>query len=134
MTRAADGGLHRHLEKLAGNVILELFAQAARTGIRLILMCDEAQRVHLVAVEQHIDLHELAAAVAGKLVVKRGVALGVGLERVEEIVDDLVERHFVVQLDEVGIKVLHILELAAAFLTHRHNVADVVGRRDDGRP
>ena len=95
-------------------------------------MCDEAQRVHLVAVEQHIDLHQLAAAVAGKLVVKRGVALGVGLERVEEIVDDLVERHFVVQLDEVGIKVLHILELAAAFLTHRHNVADVVGRRDDG--
>ena len=34
-------------------------------------------------------------------------------------------------LDKVGVEVLHVLELAAAVLTHRHDIADVIGRRDD---
>ena len=34
-------------------------------------------------------------------------------------------------LDKVGVEVLHVLELAAAILTHGHDVADVIGRRDD---
>ena len=34
-------------------------------------------------------------------------------------------------LDEIGVKILHILKLAAALLTHRHNVAHIVRRRDD---
>ena len=53
-------------------------------------MGDEAQGVHLVAVEEEIHLHKLAAPVAGELIVQGGVALGVGLQGVKEVVDDLV--------------------------------------------
>ena len=95
-------------------------------------MGDEAQGVHAVAVEQQIHLHQIAGAVAGQLIVQGGVALGVGLQRVEKVVDDLVEGHLIVQLHQMGVQILHILELAAPLLTHRHNVAHIVLRGDDG--
>ena len=46
----ADGGLHRHLKERARNVLLQLFAQLPRPRVRLILVGDEAQRIHLIAV------------------------------------------------------------------------------------
>ena len=68
---AADGGLHQNLEELAGMLSLSFsHRRRARTPYP---MCNKAQRVHLIAVEQHIDLHQLAAAQPGdELVVKRG--------------------------------------------------------------
>ena len=95
-------------------------------------MGDEAQRVHAVAVEQQIHLHQIAGAVAGQLIVQRGVALGVGLQRVEKVVDDLVQRHLIVQLHQMGVQILHVLELAAPLLAHGHDVPHKVLRRDDG--
>ena len=94
-------------------------------------MRDERQRIHLIAVQEHIDLHQLAYAVAGELIVERGVALGVRLERVEKVVDDLIERHLIVHLHKERVEILHILELTAPLLTHRHDVAHVVRRCDD---
>jgi hypothetical protein len=93
---------------------------------------DEAQRVHPVAVEQQVHLHQIAGAVAGQLIVQRGVALGVGLQRVEKVVDDLVQRHLIVQLHQMGVQILHVLELAAPLLAHGHDVPHKVLRRDDG--
>ena len=95
-------------------------------------MGDEAQGVHAVAVEQQVHLHQIAGAVAGQLIVQRGVALGVGLQRVEEVVDDLVQRHLVMQLHQMGVQILHVLELAAALLAHGHDVAHEVLGGDDG--
>ena len=77
-------------------------------------MHDEGERIHLVAVEQHIDLDQIARPVVEQLVVERSIALGARLERVEKVVDDLVDRHLVVQLNQVGVQILHILEDAAA--------------------
>ena len=79
-----------------------------------------------VAVEQQVHLHQIAGAVAGQLVVQAGVALGVGLQRVEEVVDDLVQGHLIVQLHQVGVQILHVLELAPAVLAHGHDVAHIV--------
>ena len=95
-------------------------------------MGNEAQGVHLVAVEEQVHLHQLAGLIALQFVVQAGVALGAGLQGVEEIVDDLAQRHGVVQLHQVGIQILHVLKNAPAVLTHGHDVAYVVGGRDDG--
>ena len=50
--------------------------------------------------------------------------LGTSLERVEKVINDLTGRHFVVQLNQIGVQILHILKNAAAVLAHRHDVAD----------
>ena len=69
--------------------------------------------------------------VAGKFVIERGIPLRACLERVKEVVDDLVERHLVVQLHEPAVEVLHVFILAAQVLAQRHDVADKLLRRDD---
>ena len=120
---AADGRLDRHLEQLPGDVLLQLLAQPPGPGVRLVLVGDEAQGVHHLPVELQVHLHQLAGPVAGELIVQGGVALGVGLQGVEEVVDDLVQGHLVVELHQVGVQVLHILELAPAVLAHGHDVA-----------
>ena len=95
-------------------------------------MRDEAERVDLIAVEEHIHLHKVARLILAQLIVERGVALRARLERVEEIIDYLVERHLIVQLNKARVEILHVLVLAASVLTQRHDVADVLLRRDDG--
>ena len=95
-------------------------------------MGDEAQGVHLVAVQQQVHLHKLAGAVVGQLVVQGGIALGVGLQGVEEVINDLVQGHLVVHLHQVGVQILHVLELAPAGLAQRHDVAHVLVGGDDG--
>ena len=95
-------------------------------------MGNEAEGIHAIAVEKQIYLHQVTGAVAGELIVERGVALGVGFEGVKEIVDDLVEGHLIVELHQVGVQILHVLELAAALLTHGHDVAHEILRCDDG--
>ena len=47
---AADGSLNGNLEKLTGDIVLELFAQLPRSGICLILVRNEAERIDLIAV------------------------------------------------------------------------------------
>ena len=94
-------------------------------------MGDEAQRIHLIAVEQQVHLHQIAGTVAGKLIVQRGVALGVGLQGIEKVINDLVQGHLVMQLHQMGVQILHILELAPAVLTHGHDVAHILVGGDD---
>ena len=96
-------------------------------------MDDERQRVDHLAVEHDVELDEVALLVAHQLVVERRVAARAGLQRVKEIVNDLVERQLVVDVDAVGVEILHVLEHAAALLTKLHDVADKLARRIDVR-
>ena len=95
-------------------------------------MGDEAEGVHLVSIEQQVHLDQFAGLIALQLVVQGGIALGAGLQGVKEVVDDLADGHGVVQLHQVGVQILHVLKHAPAVLAHGHDVAHIVGGRDDG--
>ena len=94
-------------------------------------MDDEGQRVHHLAADHDVQLHQLRRLIARKLVVERGVALGAGLERVEKVVDNLVERQLIVQLHPVGVQIFGVLVGAAPLLTQLHDGADVGGGGED---
>ena len=48
-------------------------------------------------------VHKLALAVADELIVKRRIAARAGFQRVEEIVDNFIERQLVVNIHTVGV-------------------------------
>ena len=124
---AADGCLNRHLEHLTRDVLLELFCHLAGTGIGAVGMDDKGEGVHHLAADHDVQLDQLGLLVAGKFIVKGGISFGAGFERIEKVVDNLVERQLVVQLYAVGVQILGILIGAAALLTQLHAGADVGG-------
>src|SRR5664280_562872 len=126
-----DRSLDRHLELLARNEGLELLGHHHAVAVRLVLVHDRAERVNRVAVQEDVDLDKIRLQVAHRLVVERGVALGTGLERVEEVVHDLRERQRVVELDPVRGQVVHAGLNPAAALTQLDQRADVLGGAED---
>src|SRR5436190_22910637 len=66
----ADRRLDHHLEQLPRNQIFELLGDLAAPFVRLITMDDNAESVHRLTVEQHVELHELAGAVREEFVVE----------------------------------------------------------------
>ena len=96
-------------------------------------MDHDAERVHGVTVDEHVQLDQRVAAVSRELVVQRAVAAGDGLELVVEVQNDLRERELPVELHARGVEVLHAEILPAPLLPQLHDRADVVGRRGDAR-
>ena len=82
------------------------------------------QRVHRLAADQHVELHEIGFAIAGKVVIERSVAARNALQPVVEIEHDFVERHFVGEHDARGREVFEFLLHAALFLAQRQHAAD----------
>ena len=70
-------------------------------------MHDRRERVDCLALQQDVDLHEIRGLRADLLVIEGGVAPGAGLQGVEEVEDDLAERHRVSQLDPRLGQVVH---------------------------
>ena len=126
-----DRGLDRDLEQLTRDVLLESFRDLTRSGVRLFLVYDKGKCIHLLAVEQEIQLAKLAGHVARQLIVQGRIAARARLERIKEVVNDLVERQLVVQLDSILIHVLHINKRAASVLAQIHQVAHVLGGGHD---
>ena len=123
---AADGSLHRDLEQVAGDVIPQLFADAAAFGVGVLPEHDHGQGVHGVAVQQEVQLDQIALAVLLELVVVAGIAAAPALDGIEEVVDDLTQRQRIVQIDPHIIEVLHVDEDAALLLAEIHQAADVL--------
>ena len=96
-------------------------------------MDNKRERVDYLAVQENVELYEVRAAVIGYLIVKRRIAAGARLERIEEIVDYLVERQLIEDVHAVGGDIGHVLEHAAALLAQVHYRADIFGRRIDVR-
>ncbi len=94
-------------------------------------MHDGAERVHRLAVQQDVHLDEVRDLLAGGLVVERGVALGLALQLVEEVEDDLGEGQRVAQLHPFGGQVLHAEQGAAAALAQLHDGADILVRHQN---
>ena len=129
---AADGSLYGHLEKLAGNILLELFAKLSGSAVGLLPVGNEAECIHLIAVQEHIHLYKVGNLVKAELIVQGGITLGAGLESIKKVIYYLVEGHLVVQLHKAGVKILHILVLAAPVLTEGHDIAHKLIGRNDG--
>ena len=129
---AADGRLNRNLEHLPRDDVFELLADGTPAPVRLVAVDDDGERVADFAVEQNIQLDQLALAVVLEFVVERGVSAAAALNLVKKVEDDFVERNVVIQLDARAL-VLHVKEDAAPILAQVHNRADAVLRREDFR-
>src|SRR3954452_13593187 len=55
----ADGGLDRHLEHLARDQLAQLVDELAPRELRAVAVDDEAERVHGLAVDEDVELHEV---------------------------------------------------------------------------
>ena len=71
---------------------LSFLVSARPARWRVVAVDDDAERVDRLAVDEDVQLDEVARAIADLLVVHRGVALGAALELVVEVDDDLGER------------------------------------------
>ena len=131
---AADRSLDRHVEHLSRDELLELLAHAVAVGEGLVAVDDRAERVGRDAVEQQVDLDQVAAVVAAELVVEAGVALRPALHLVEEVDDHLGEGDLVVQFDALGRQVLELGHVATSGLAEIHQRARVVLRGDNADP
>ena len=127
-----DSGLDGHFKELARDIIFELFADLPSTLIGFVLVDNEGQSVHLVAVEEQVYFHQAALLVIGQLIVQRGITFGVCFQGIEEVIDDLVQGHLIVDLYQVGVQILHIHKLPPAILAEGHDVAYKLVGGDNG--
>ena len=94
-------------------------------------MHDKRQRVHLVARKQDVELDELGGAIFIELIVERSVTLGAALELIEEVQDELSERHIKAHLDRFARQVDHIGRDATVLDSELHDGTRILGRADD---
>ena len=94
-------------------------------------MDDRRERVDRLAVEQNVDPDQVGRPIVAWLIVERGVALGPGLELVEEVEHDLGEGQPVVQLGPFGRQIGQVAHLTSPLLDQVHHRPDVVARCDD---
>ena len=149
---AADGGLHRHVEELAGDEGAEALDQRPALGLRVGRVRDEREGIDGGAGDEDVQLDELGGEVVRQAVVEAGIALGRRFELVVKIEDDLRKRDLVLQHDAgvtdglrldlrrcpvlphrgaIALQVFHPLVLPAARLDEVHHRADVAVRADD---
>src|SRR5699024_3612709 len=127
----ADGSLDRHLELLARDQVLELHGHLIAVVVSILAVHDRAERIDRLALQQDIHLHQIRLLLAGLLVIQGGVALGAGLQGIEEVEDDLAQRDAVAQLHAVLREEVHVLHLTTLGLTQLHGPAQESLRHDD---
>ena len=107
--------------------------QIAAALVGLIAVADQRQRVHRLAADQHVQLHQIGFAIARQVIVERRVAARNALQPVVEIEHDFVERHLVGEHDARRREILEIFLHAALFLAQLQDAADrFLGRDDHG--
>ena len=131
----ADRRLDGDVEHLAADDLAHLRHHRPAPVLRLGAVHDDGQRVHLLAVQQDVDLHHVGRAVLLELVVHRGVAAAHRLQLVEEVQHDLAQRQLVRE-HHLAAVVGHVDLHAALLVGERHDRPDVLLRhvevhRDD---
>ena len=91
-------------------------------------MDDKRQRIDDLAVQQYIQLYQLGFHVVAQLIVEGRIATGTGFQHIEEIVNDLIQRQYIVERYTGIVQVLHIHKHATAVLTEFHNISHEVCR------
>ena len=93
-------------------------------------MHQHGERIDRVAVDQHLQFHQVGRLVVGEVIVERGIATRHRLQAIVEIEHHFVERQVVFHHGAVA----HIGELfllAAAVLTELEHRAEIFVRRED---
>src|SRR5690242_7941884 len=102
-----DRRLDHHLEQLPRDQLPQLLRDLAAPLIRLVAMDDHRERVHRVAVQHHVELHELRLPVLEELVIERRVPSRDGLQLVVEVENDPRGREPPAELDAGRVDVVH---------------------------
>ena len=95
-------------------------------------MDDDGEGIDRFARDQNVEFDHRRNAMAGELVVERGIAAGCRLQAIVEIEHDFVEGKFIAQDDAFAADVLKFLLFAAFFFEESQDFADVLFARDDG--
>ena len=98
----AYGGLHGHIELLAGDELFELDAHLAAYGLGVVDIGESREGVDALAIEEYVGLDEAAGAIAYGMIVERRVATADAFELIVEVEDDLGEWHVEVEFHTVG--------------------------------
>src|SRR5205823_14955276 len=69
---AADGRLHRHLEQLARDELFELLDEGLAQRVGLLAVGNQREGVDGLAIDEDVQLDQVAGAVPGHLIVERG--------------------------------------------------------------
>ena len=88
----ADRGLDGYVEHLSWDELAQLRDHRLAVLVGAVAVHDRGEGVDRLAVEQDVDLHEVADLQVGGLVVQAGVAARDRLQLIEEVGDDLGER------------------------------------------
>jgi hypothetical protein len=88
------------------------------------------ERVHRLARHQHVQPHHGRNAVAGEVVIERGVAARTRFQAVVEIEHDFVERHLVSEHHAAAADVFELLLRAALLFEQLEDAAQVFFARD----
>src|SRR4051812_16048163 len=94
----ADRRLDGNVELLPRDRLAQALHQVAPLVVGGLLVHDQGKGVHLVAGEQHVELHQIRWPVLDRLVVQRRIALAPRLELVEEVEHDLGQWQVVLNL------------------------------------
>ena len=93
-----DRRLDRNVEHLPRNEFAHLRDEFTTPILAVCAVHDDGKRIHLLAVDENINLADVRFAVFLEVVVHRRVTARCRLELVEEIEHDFVERHLVRQM------------------------------------
>ena len=131
MTAPADGGLQRHSNIWRGMSSLQLLDELAPLAVGALAVRDERERVHRLAVDEHVQLHEPRRAGTREAGSRGWRSRCVrDFSVVVEVHQDLGQRDVVVEHDAglarrhlaLRFEVLHALELAAAVGHQLHDL------------
>ena len=126
-----DCRLHRNVELLPRDEVLEFHAHLPSEFVSVILVDEGGKRIRRLAVEQNVKAHQFGRAVILDVIVERRITLGDGLELVVEIEHDLGQRHIVGELHALGGDVMLAYQRAAAIYAEFHYWAEELRLGDD---
>ena len=89
-------------------------------------MHNRRQRIHRVAVQEDIHLHELRLLIIRQFIIQRSITLGRRFQAVKVVKNDFIERNMIGNHDAVGIEIVHVLEHAPLVLRNLHDCADKI--------
>ena len=125
--------MNGNIKLLTRQQFFEFFAHASAKIHGIGSVGEGREGVHLFAIEQDIELHQIRLAEAARMVVKRCVAFGNGFELVVEVNYNLAQGEVEINLHTVARYVFLLDELASFVKAEGHNGADEVRCGDDGR-